>query len=201
VSIRILVGGKRNSGKSTLACSLYATLRNEGEVAELFELDPYSDTCDCILGRKPWASRKKNPDPPREEFLRRNELFRGSLADIVIGDLPGRIHAKNRLLLDGADGAIIVDRSPLPQDRPHDPTKAEFDLEHHDPTVEQWQEHFAAAGVPVLLIAFSLREHEVPPATNGFFPVRGLEKRAIVRNSDIVIFTAELRRILGRVPV
>lgn len=196
---RILIAGKRNSGKTTLACSLHAAFLAEGYSCEHFELDPYSETKDYILGLKPWSMRRKTLAPPREKFQVLNRMMLASTADYVIGDLPGRIHDKNRLLIQGADGVIFVDRSPLQSDRPHDPTRAEWDAEHHDPTYAEWCRYFESAGVRILLRVFSLREGERAPA-DGSIPIYGL-RRVLLHTADIAQLVANLRRVTsGRAP-
>lgn len=104
---RLVIGGPANSGKSTLAASLALALtRHVPRRVGLYELDPYSDTHECILGKKPWSQRHKDYHPSYEKIQATNLAFREDDADFVIGDLPGAI--QNPILPELARGATVA---------------------------------------------------------------------------------------------
>ncbi len=117
MTIRILVGGLDGAGKSTIVCSLAEALRHDGVLVHAIEIDPWSDTHDIILGRKPAELRNPRHEVAIGEFRERVEMFRHSPYHVVLGDLQGMQQYAHNLLLDGiADRGIIIGRETTEKD-------------------------------------------------------------------------------------
>ncbi len=169
MSTRVVIGGPRNSGKSTLVASVYRTLEGEGVSVGLHEVDVYSDTIPCILGHKPWDKRKKRHhawfkttvEPRIAEFANDDHA-------VVLGDLPGKVNSTflPRMIIP-ADHAIIVAR----------------DLE----SMEPWQKLFAAKCIPVALRVISYQgDLPVDRAAPKDLLFVGNLNRTVIATSEIV---------------
>lgn len=166
--VRVVIGGPRGSGKSTLVASLFSQLQRDGVNVSVHEIDVYSDTINCILGRKLWADRRKRVkawfDPT---IKRRIHEFSSDEHDLVLGDLPGKI--TNQFLpkmVEPADKAVVVAK----------------DWEG----IEQWQEFFAHRGIPVLLRVIScLSEPPVLPLTAPTVTFMFGLNRAVLQTPEI----------------
>lgn len=164
---RIVLGGPQGSGKSTVSASVYVALKEQGILTGIHEIDVYSDSLNCILGKKPWAMRKKRTkawfDPT---IKKRIAEYADDQSDIVLGDLPGKI--TNPFLprmIAPADAAIIVSR-----------------------TVEgivQWEAFFQKHGIPVVLRVFSVRD-DIPEELrkSDMVLIDGLDRLLIPRESQ-----------------
>lgn len=114
--IKLLVGGPRNSGKSTFALSVVTRLKSQGIKAESVELDVWSNSYPAFRGEVPFDGRDKRQgldwdwQSPLNERL---DMFNRSPADVVFGDLPGKLDEVVGYVCDRAqaDGAVIVCRS------------------------------------------------------------------------------------------
>lgn len=71
---KVLIGGFDNAGKSTLACSLYKAINEQGVRSSLYELDLWSDTHEAILGKKRWDERNKQPEVTCDEYAQYAEV-------------------------------------------------------------------------------------------------------------------------------
>ncbi len=164
---RVVLGGPQGSGKSTVSASVYLALKEKGVSIGIHEIDVYSDSLNCILGKKPWTERKKRKwawfDPT---IKRRIAEYVNDRHDIVLGDLPGKI--TNPFLphmVAPADAAIIVSR-----------------------TVEgvvQWETFFQKHGIPVVLRVFSVKD-DIPQELRGsdMVLIDGLDRLLIPRESQ-----------------
>ena len=135
--MRIVVGGPRGCGKSTLVASMFSHLEATGANVGVHEIDVYSDTINCILGRKPWTERKKRVkawfDPT---IKRRIGEFVADQSRLVLGDLPGKItNPFLHKMVEPAHRAVIVAK----------------DYEE----LEQWERFFTKQGIPVILRVMS----------------------------------------------
>lgn len=133
MSNHVVIGGPRNSGKSTLAASLYTQLTAMGLDIGLHEIDTFSDTLPCILGIKPWEQRKKRragdwTDPLIDVRLKE---FATDQRALVLGDLPGVIDGLLEKLVKPATHAVIVAKDWV--------------------TLLEWQEFFTNRKIPVVL--------------------------------------------------
>lgn len=117
MTIRILIGGLDGAGKSTIVCSLAEALRHDGVTVQAIEIDPWSDTHDIILGKKPPELRNPRHEVAIGEFRERVEMFRCSPFQVVLGDLQGmQQYAFNFLLESIADRGIIIGRERTDKD-------------------------------------------------------------------------------------
>ena len=135
--MRIVVGGPRGCGKSTLVASMFSHLEATGANVGVHEIDVYSDTINCILGRKPWTERRKRVkawfDPT---IKRRIGEFVADQSRLVLGDLPGKItNPFLHKMVEPAHRAVIVAK----------------DYEE----LEQWERFFTKQGIPVILRVMS----------------------------------------------
>ena len=171
----VVVGGPANCGKSTLVASAYSLLHNNGESVGLHEIDVYSDTIHCILGHKPWTERRKRKQCHFNPTIKRRiDEFACDSAELVLGDLPGKL--TNQFLpkmVEPADAAVVVAKDWN--------------------GMEQWQEFFAKQHVPVMARVMSCLE--TPPAIPLSAPtvhfVFGLD-RTVQVSPAIRSFTAML---------
>jgi len=172
---RVVIGGPRGSGKSTLVASVYRQLECQGVSVGLHEVDVYSDTIPCILGQKPWEERiKKKHAWFNPTIKRRIEEFAADRRGLVLGDLPGKV--TNPFLprmVEPAHQAIIVARD--------------------WGTMEAWQKFFAAQGIPVVLRIVSY-QGELPED-------RALPKDALLVGNlnRSVVQTPEIVRVAERI--
>lgn len=178
--MRILIGGMNGAGKSTLACSLYLALRELTSDVTLHEVDPWSDTHDCILGHKPWSERNKRGNFVRNhlasEFAERAAAFAADDASIVLGDLHGRWQLPDFEYwepLRGSGDALLVTRRQTAEDfespYPQDP--------------KSWLLHLERLDIPVRWVVSS---HLEPVPDQQALTVSGLDRLAVPDNSDIV---------------
>lgn len=173
--MRIVVGGPRGCGKSTLVASLFSHLEATGANVGVHEIDVYSDTINCILERKPWTERKKRVkawfDPT---IKRRIGEFADDGHDLVLGDLPGKITNPFLSKMVGpADSAVVVAK--------------DWD------GMEAWQRFFARQNIPVVTRVMSCVES--PPAIPLTAPtvtfVFGLN-RTVLRTPEIRSLATQL---------
>ena len=114
MTTRFLITGPSGVGKSTLACSLYVRIKmgygTIGHEVSLVELDPWSDTHGCILGRKPWEDRnKRSGQDVFEDYKQNVATFKSRRSELVIGDMEGSMEWRyNELLVGCADYAILL---------------------------------------------------------------------------------------------
>ncbi|MDP9212241.1 MAG: hypothetical protein M3N59_03120 [bacterium] len=123
MTIRVLFAGMDGVGKSTLACSVYRTLRLWGYDVGLHEIDVWSDTHGPILGRKPWVERQKRGNDVRNYLADEFSAAVGRFVsderhELVLGDLHGRWQMPDPPYWDGlaADRAVLVVRHPTAKD-------------------------------------------------------------------------------------
>lgn len=162
---RVLIGGMDGAGKSTLSCSLYLALKERGVHVSLHEIDPWSDTHDPILGRKPWSDRNKRAEVPDHEYLERVEEFKNDNADIVIGDMQGRSQYRgNYALYESAHHGILVSREATPKDETRRWRQSEHD----------WEQLFCDLNIPVNLRIRSLRPNQQCP--DNYIGIDDLER-------------------------
>ncbi len=113
---KYLIGGPSNSGKSTFVLSLVEYLRSKGRTAEAIELDVWSNSYTAFRGEVPFATRPKRQGldwdwkTPLDERIR---SFNENQADIVFGDLPGKLDEAIAYMCSesAADGALIISRT------------------------------------------------------------------------------------------
>lgn len=165
MTTRIVIGGLRGAGKSVLTTSLYLRLQQDGVDVGLHEIDVYSDTHGPLLGLKSWEERKGKHHVWQRTVERRVAEFAADTADVVIGDLPGKLTNPNMpLMVQHADVAILVGRHPVQKD----------EANKHHRSVDRWAEWLEAHKIPVIATVFSLLPDQVHPA--GTFPAHGLNR-------------------------
>jgi len=170
MSNRIVIGGPKNCGKSTLAASIYNRLKDLSVSVGIYEIDVFSDTIPCILGIKPWVQRQKREsgnwrDPLID--LRLDDFSRDG-SHIVLGDLPGIIDELLKKMVLFATAAIAIGKN--------------------EETLEEWLDFFNRQSIPVILrIGSYLGEGcgWMPrKALPDFFHV-GNMNRQVLRNEEI----------------
>lgn len=176
--IRLLVGGPANSGKSTFCTTLYRILRERpGVSVGLHEIDVYSDTHNPLLGKKPWADRRKNFGAVRADIIRRVHEFATDPSDIVIGDLPGNINHQHLpiMMIGGTHGIFLG--STL-----DDYTK--------------WLAAFETVGIQVCWKMVSVINGSIPSGIDSETRIISqLDRRIRTDNSDIQAFADELTSV------
>ena len=171
--VRIVIGGERGSGKSTFSASIYSHLFESGVDVNIHEVDVYSDTVGCILGRKEWSERRKRKHAWFNPTIKRRiDEFDSDEHELVLGDLPGKItNPFLSKMIAPAHAAVIVSKS------------AEG--------ITQWEKYFARHGKTVLLRvhSFLFEPLKVP---DGVFPIWELDRK-VVRSQEITAIAQELR--------
>lgn len=164
---RVVLGGPQGSGKTTVSASVYVALKERGVSIGIHEIDVYSDSLLCVLGKKPWTERKKRKwawfDPT---IKNRITEYESDPSEIVLGDLPGKI--TNPFLPDmikPAHAAIIVSRT----------------IEG----IAQWERFFNKHDVPVVLRVFSVKD-DIPEELQGsdMVLIDGLDRLLIPRENQ-----------------
>lgn len=164
---RVVIGGPRGSGKSTVSASTYVALKEKGGSVGIHEIDVYSDSLLCILGAKPWAQRKKRKwawfDPT---IKKRIAEYEEDTHDIVLGDLPGKItNPFLSAMVAPAHAAIIVSRT----------------IED----IAEWEAFFAKHNIPVVLRIFSVKD-DIPEhlQKSDMVLIDGLDRCLIPRDNQ-----------------
>lgn len=171
---KVLIGGFDNAGKSTLACSLYRALQNQGVETSLYELDRWSDTHEPILGKKSWQQRQKVPEVSVSEYAEFAGKFINHSSGVVLGDIEGRYQNPHiRCLKGSADYALLLTRDPIEKDQNTEWLQ----------TTEGWEELFDELGVPIAIRAHSIIDGQKPPS--GTIPVYNLERQLVPNHPDI----------------
>lgn len=172
MSCRILFGGMPSAGKSTLVCSVYEVLTRRGLAVGLHELDIWSDTHDCILGRKPWEQRAKRGGSSKEqddlhpEFATAVERFRADPAEVVIGDLPGCSNGSWDACIGCADYGVLVMRRRIAKD--DDPFYADRAVD--------WERQMDEWEIPVIARTQSLLDGDAFAAGTNRIGAAGLDR-------------------------
>lgn len=172
---RFLIGGMDGAGKSTLSCSVYTALKEQGHQVSLHELDPWSDTHEPILGKKGWESRRKRSGQDLgHELAARIEDFTRDPSEIVIGDLMGRVETDELCLLDGmAQYAVLVTRDRTQKD----------EQSKYPQTEIAWRRLFRDINIPVALHVHSALNGQAVPTEA--IRINSLERRLCPENPGI----------------
>jgi hypothetical protein len=170
--VRVVIGGERGSGKSTFSASIYSHLLENGMDVNIHEVDVYSDTVGCILGRKEWSERRKRKHAWFNPTIKRRiDEFNSDEHQLVLGDLPGKItNPFLSKMIAPAHAAVIVSKS-------------------MDGIVE-WERYFARHGKTVLLCVQSFLAEPIK-VEGGVLPVWGLDRK-IIRTPEIVAIAREI---------
>lgn len=133
---RIVFGGPKNCGKSTLASRLFVELTNTCGPAfvGIHEVDVFSDTVPCILGKKDWSKRQKRrgSDADIHDVLDvRIKEYHNDQHPVVIGDLPCGImdHFLEKMVTK-ANFAVVVGLCYM--------------------SLREWEEYFIKKNIPVI---------------------------------------------------
>jgi hypothetical protein len=118
MSRRYLVGGPKNSGKSTFVLSLTEYLKSRGRTAEAVELDIWGNSYPAFRGEVSFDERPKSDHldwPWREKLQPRLDQYLASDAEFVFGDMPGVWGAAICHMCEQigkkTDGAFVVSRT------------------------------------------------------------------------------------------
>jgi len=140
LSVRIIIGGPPNSGKSTLAESLAIALRSLGVNAYAEDLDLASPTLEFIRGKKGWEQRQgaKKEWTPRLAKKAAAIFEEASTRHVVvIGDAPGKITDESKMIAKKANCAIILCREDCKDE------------------IMNWRRFFRELHIPVICVAVS----------------------------------------------
>lgn len=141
MSIRIVVGGPPNSGKSTFSESLVRAFQDLSVDAESIDLDLYSPTLDWLQGKitKEQRDEQKRKSITAKEAKEAHRRFKDASKehDVIVGDAPGGISEESKQICKAATHGIIVCR-----DDKTDQIKA-------------WQNFFDDIGVDVIAVVIS----------------------------------------------
>lgn len=188
MSCRILFGGMSSAGKSTLACSVYEILTRRGLDVGLHELDIWSDTHDCILGKKPWEQRNKRGGPSGDdlhpEFAVAVGEFQADDSTIVIGDLPGRRNPSWEAAVGCADYAVLVYRRPLGKD------EEEFFARHE----VNWELQMTEWEIPIIARIESLQDTQAYPSGVNRIGVHGLDRQLVFDDRGLLVLATLITR-------
>lgn len=172
MALRVLIGGPVNSGKSTLACSLYVALSMQGVPSSLVELDIWSDTHTCILGERPWRLRKKKISFSSHKLKLMSKKFLKSSETVVIGDLPGKIdrHTKNIATMAQCVAILIKRRRYFLND-----------FKYGSP--EEWEKFFQENQIPLLAKVHSLLPSQ--RCNKNYIPIADLDRALVPFNPGV----------------
>ncbi|MHB8566447.1 MAG: hypothetical protein ACYC7D_08570 [Nitrososphaerales archaeon] len=136
MTVRIVVGGPPNSGKSTFVINLKRALQDTGVNAEFAELDPFASTLALLEGlmseeERKMSKRKEISEDEIKKVAERLVGFDGKV-EIVLGDLPGKITPQTKSLCRHATHAIIVCKDQAIED------------------IKAWRSFFDESDVPVI---------------------------------------------------
>lgn len=176
MSHRIVIGGPRNCGKSTLAASIYTRLQDLSVGVGIYEIDVFSDTIPCILGIKPWEKRQKRESGNWRDPLidLRLDAFSRNASRIVLGDLPGVIDDLLEKMVRPATAAIAIGKS--------------------EEGLAEWLKFFHYQSIPVILKIASYLEGLNGWADQATFP-------GLLRVGDMnrrVLYNNEIRAVVNR---
>jgi hypothetical protein len=161
---RIVVGGQRGCGKSTLTVSLFRHLEARQLDIGLHEIDVYSDTHACILGEKPWEQRIRKKHAWFNPTIRRRiGEFSADKREIVLGDLPGKVtNPSLHHMVKPAHKAILVAKD--------------------EQGFVEWDAFFLKQNIPVVLRVISYRHQMLlfPPVLQNLLFVHGLERKILI---------------------
>jgi signal recognition particle GTPase len=145
-SIRIVVGGPPNSGKSTFSECIARALQDLDIDAESIELDVFAPTLDYIKRKITREERDKRKQEPvtKEKIEKAVKRFKSASNkhDIVIGDAPGRISKESKLLCRIATHGIIICR------------------EDESSEIENWKSFFEELNIPIVVVIISKLDGE-----------------------------------------
>ncbi|MDP2741217.1 MAG: hypothetical protein Q8O66_00825 [bacterium] len=168
MSIRIVIGGVANCGKSTLTASIYTEVRARGISVGIHELDVFENTIPYILGIESWEQRIKvksgDWSNPRinwaiDDFIKDESRF-------VLGDLTGIIDSLLEKMVKNADSAIVIGKD--------------------QQSLQKWLRFFDSQNIPVIIKIISCINGDILPQI--FSPdiifVKNL-KRKVLQNDEI----------------
>ncbi len=140
-SIRIIIGGPPNSGKSTFAVRITRALQDIAVDADHKELDLWSQTIEFIIGnmtKEDRDSRKRTNVTTKEVTTAVQEFKSLSQSHVIaIGDGPGRISKESEMIFKVATHGIIVCK------------------EDETEKIDEWKQFFKKIGVRVVVIIVS----------------------------------------------
>lgn len=137
MTVRVIIGGPPNSGKSTLAVSVAMALRQFGVDVNDVDLDLATRTIDYIKGTRPWKRRSQEKKEWTAELAKEAaEKFKEASMkqDVVIGDAPGKISDVSRRIAQEASHAIICCRDDCADE------------------IEKWKSFFESLGIEIVAI-------------------------------------------------
>ena len=114
MSIRLILGGPPNSGKSTLAAAIVMAMQ-EGQIdADWEDLDPWAPTMDYLRGNisKEQRDAQKRKSISKQEISEIVKRFtdKAKKHQVLIADAPGGMSAESEAIYKAASHAIIICR-------------------------------------------------------------------------------------------
>jgi len=184
MNTKIVIGGPKGSGKSTLITSIFSYLLSSQVETSIHEIDVFSDTHDCLLGKKDWSQRKKVPtlvgateetkkqvDEIVNERVSRFYLDR---SDIVLGDLPGCLKYPIKKMAEHGDYAIVVGK-------------------HNEEIPSDWIRFFNDLGIEIICKIASVKGCLSESLWEPDISISGLD-RSILVNREIEILAETIVR-------
>ncbi len=166
MSIRIVVGGIPNCGKSTLTASIYREMQGRGIDVGVHELDVFQNTLPCILGLESWNCRPmvEKGDWTNPLIGQAIDAFARDERRFVLGDLTGIIDSLVEKMVELADSAIVVGKN-----------LSDFAC---------WLNFFASQKISVIAKVVSCTDGPAIHGTNvgDFISVRDLQRKVLQNN-------------------
>jgi len=168
MSVRIVIGGVANCGKSTLTASIYTEVRARGISVGIHELDVFENTIPYILGAESWEQRikVKSGDWSNPCINQAINAFIKDESQFVLGDLTGIIDGLLEKMVKNADAAIAIGKD--------------------QQSLQKWLGFFDSQNIPVIIKIISCINGDILPQNfpSDIIFVRNL-KRKVLRNDEI----------------
>lgn len=167
MSIRIVIGGIANCGKSTLTASIYREMQTRGISAGIHELDVFENTLPYILGVESWEQRikVKSGDWSNPRISQAINAFTRDENHFVLGDLTGIIDGLLEKMVENADSAIVIGKD--------------------QQSLQDWLEFFNSQKIPVIIKVISYIGDVLPRDPVGDVIFVGNLKRKVLQNDEI----------------
>ena len=168
MSIRIVVGGVANCGKSTLAASIYREMQARNINVGIHELDVFENTIPYILGVESWEQRikVKSGDWSNPRISLAIDAFVRDKSQFILGDLTGIIDRLLEKMVENADSAIAIGKD--------------------QQSLQTWLDFFDLQKIPVVLKVISCLDGFIVPKIffKDFVFVKNLQRK-VLKNDEI----------------
>ncbi|MGC8497595.1 MAG: hypothetical protein ACP5NL_06340 [Thermoplasmata archaeon] len=181
-SIRIIIGGPPNSGKSTFSESLARLFQDQGFDAEAIDLDKASPTLELIrhkISKEERNSMKRNLTKEDADNAKKEYISKSKEHQIVIGDGPGKISEESKIIYSSGTVGIIVCR------------------EDYKKEIKNWEYFFEELNVKLIAVIISKNNGEESVNSNDL--IHGVLvklNREVLKTPTLIEFLLLLRKKL-----